>query len=318
MKWPHPSWNGKFRVDKHDRYAEALGKWQPGTYPWREVGEFLDIMQGDIVVVGQMDLSDPARRMVAVLDVDEERRCFLGALVTNELSLAAADDVILTPEYTDLPYHVAVMTGMAGYMWFVQVDERLGAINVDALEAALAGYTGAEDDLQRSLRGVPLQDKGRDLRWPALEAEVDCIQDLTRDCAAKRHEDDIELPFSDPRLLESALDEPHAETLDILEEATRNGRTRGFSPSCVEQVAGTLDCRVLRAYPTMFQPRGSITTSLPARQDDGDPSDWLFKLTMADGLAGAGFVKLTGDNEPSGPIRVDSDGRRSEVIYKAA
>lgn len=197
-------------MDRRNSYVEALGKWQKGTYPWREAGEFLDIMQGDIVLVGQMDLSDPVRRMVAVLDVDDERRCFLGALVTNELWLAAADDVILVPECTDLPYNLAVMTGMAGYMWFVQVDERLGAISVDALEAALAGYTGAEDDLQRSLRGVPLQDIGRDLRWPALEAEVDCIQDLTRDCASKRHEHNIELPYPDPSLLESALDGRHS------------------------------------------------------------------------------------------------------------
>lgn len=174
-------------MDNRDSYAEALGKWQEGTYPWREAGEFLDIMQGDLVLVGQMDLSDPVRRMVAVLDVDDERRCFLGALVTNELSLAAADDVVLAPECTDLPYHVALMTGMAGYMWQVQVDERVGAMSVEALEAALAGYTGAEDDLQRALRGVPLQDIGRDLRWSALEAEVDCIQGLSQDCGAKRH-----------------------------------------------------------------------------------------------------------------------------------
>lgn len=303
-------------MDRHNRYAEALGKWQPGTYPWREAGEFLDIMQGDIILVGQMDLSDPARRIVAVLDVDHERRCFLGALVTNELSLAAAGDLILSPEVTDLPYHVAVLTGMAGYMWFVQVDERLGAMNVDALEAALAGYTGAEDNLQRSMRGVPLQDKGRDLRWPALEAEVDRIQDLTRDCAMKRYEDGIELAFPDPRLLENALDGLHAQLLEILEEATRNGRTRGFSPSCVEQVAGTLDCRVLRAYPTMFRPRGSMAVSPPVRQDADDPGGWLFDRTIADGQAGAGFVKMIGADKPSGPMRLDGNGWRCEFLYE--
>lgn len=317
MKWPHSSRKGKRRVDRHDRYAEALGKWQPGTYPWREAGEFLDIMQGDIVLVGQMDLSDPVRRMVAVLDVDDERRCFLGALVTNELSLAAADDVILSPEVTDLPYRVVVMTGMAGYMWFVQVDERLGAMSVDALEAALAGYKGAEDDLQRSLRGVPLQDLGRDLRWPALEAEVDRIQDLTRDCAMKHHEEDIGLPFVDPRLIDEPLSELQVEMLGVLEEATKKGRTRGFSPSCLEQTRPR-DFRLLRAYPTLFQPRGSITTYPPARRVDGDQSNWLFELTMSDGLAGAGFVKVIGGGEQSGPTRTNSDGRRSEFIYEAA
>ncbi len=303
-------------MDTRNPHEVALGKWQPGTYPWREAGEFLDIMQGDVVLVGQMDLSEPVRRMVAVLDVDDERRCFLGALVTNELWMAAADDVVLAPECTDLPYHVVVMTGMAGYMWFVQVDERLGAINVDALDAALAGYTGAENDLQRSMRGVPLQDNGRDLRWPALEVEVDCIQDLTRDCAAKRHQNDIELPFHDPRLLESALDAANAELLGILEEAARNGRTRGYSPSCLEQVAETLDCRVLRAYPTMFQPRGSMAVSPPMRQDAGDPGDWLFERTVADAVAAAGFVKVIGINKPSWPQRSHHRGHRYELLYE--
>ena len=302
-------------MDRRNAYAEALGNWQKGTYPWREAGEFLDIMQGDIVLVGQMDLSDPVRRMVAVLDVDDERRCFLGALVTNELWLAAADDVVLAPECTDLPYHVVVMTGMAGYMWFVQVDERLGAMSVDALEAALAGYTGAEDHLQRSLCGVPLQDVGKDLRWPALEAEVDCIQGLSRDCGAKRHEDDIELPFHDPRLLENALDELNAELLEILDEAARNGRTRGFSPSCVEQVVGTLDRQRLRAY-TMFQPRGMTAVSPPVRRDEDDPGDWLLELTKADALEHAPFVKVIGADNPSVPKRHASNGRRYEFLYE--
>ena len=303
-------------MDTRNPHEVALAKWQPGTYPWREAGEFLDIMQGDVVLVGQMDLSDPVRRMVAVLDVDDERRCFLGALVTNELSLAAADDVILAPECTDLPYHVALMTGMAGYMWYVQVDERLGAMSVEALEAALAGYAGVEDNLQRSLRGVPLQDIGRDLRWPALEAEGDCIQGLSRDCGSKRHEEGITLPFVDPRLIANPLDEAQVTILVTLEEATKKGRTRGFSPSCLEQTI-LYDSRLLRAFPTMFQPRGSVTISQSVRRDN-DPDDWLLELTMADGLAGAGFVKLIGKDEPSGPIRVNRKGRRSECLYEFA
>lgn len=301
-------------MDSRDSYADALGKWQRGTYPWREAGRFLDIMQGDIVLVGQMDLSDPVRRMVAVLDVDDARRCFLGALVTNELSLAAADDVILAPECTDLPYQVVLMTGMAGYMWYVQVDERLGAMSVEALEAALAGYTGAEDDLQHSLRGVPLQDTGRDLRWPVLEAEVGCIQGLSRDCGAKRHEEDITLPFVDPRLICESLDELQVTILATLEEATKKGRTRGFSPSCLEQP--TLhDFRLLRAYPTMFQPRGSITTS-PSIRRDNDPADWLLELTKADALTQVPFVKMIGGDEPSEPAPFESNGRRYEFLYE--
>ena len=257
-------------------------------------------MSGDMVLVGGMDLSEP-NRMVAVLQVDTERRCFLGALVTNELDLATAEDVILDSDHTDLPYRVAVMSGLAMHLWFVQVEERLGALSEVALEAAIAGYHGAEDQFLTSHRGIPLQERMMDLRWPDCEREGDQLAGLARDCIDKRWDEDIELPYVDPRLI-PAPDDSHdgfrAEILGVLEMDTRKGQTRGLSPSCAEAVAGTLDCRILRAYPTMFQSRGSITASPPARGDDADTSNRLFELTKADALAGSPFVKMIGIDEP--------------------
>ena len=306
-------------MDLPDWLAAAVSRWSPGIYPFRETKEFLDIMDGDIVLVGGMDRSEPDR-LVAVLEVDADRRCFLGALVTNELDLATAEDLVLDPDQTELPYRVAVMSGLAMHLWFVQVEERLGALSEVGLEAAVAGYCSAEDQFLTSRRGIPLQERMMDMRWPGCEREGDQLASLARDCTKKRWDEDIELPYVDPRLL-LAPSESHngfqSETVGALEEETREGRTRGFSPSCVEQVVGTLDRRILRAYPTMFQPRGSIATSPPVRGDEDDPGDWLFELTVADALASAGFVKIIGTGEPSGPSRFDRNGRRCELLYEA-
>ena len=309
---------GKLRVELPDWLAKTVDQWSHAVYPFRETEEFLDIMDGDIVLVGGMDLSEP-NRMVAVLDVDVKRRCFLGALVTNELDLATAEDVILDSDHTDLPYRVAVMSGLAMHLWFVQVEERLGALSEVALEAALAGYYGAEDQFLTSHRGVPLQERMMDIRWPECEREGDQMARLARDCIEKHWDEDLGLPYIDPRLLPESRhsgDVVHTEPLGMLEEATREGRTRGFSPSCVEQVVGTLDCRILRSYPTMFQPRGSVAISLPVHGEDDDPGDWLLELTMADALAGAAFVKMIGIDEPPEPSSFDSNGRRCEFLYE--
>ena len=67
--------------------------------------------------------------------------------------------MILESRHTDMPYTLAVMSGLAMHLWFVQVEERLGALSEVALEAAVAGYIGVEEDFLRSHRGIPLQER---------------------------------------------------------------------------------------------------------------------------------------------------------------
>ncbi len=309
---------GEYRMKLPDWLVEALDGWAPGAYPYRGTKEFHDLMDGDIVRVGGMDLSEP-NRLVAVLEVDVDRRCFLGALITDELNLATAEDLILDSDHTGLPYQVAVMSGLAMHIWFVQVEERLGALSEETLEAAVAGYYGAEDKFLTAHRGIPLQARMMDLRWPEYEREGDQLAALAEDCVTKRGDEDIELPYVDPRLLpvlDGSINGAPFGTLSVLEEAARAGRTRGVSPSCLEQIAQALDRRVLRAFPNIFQPMGQTATSPPARRDEDDQGDWLFKLTIADGLAGAGFVKVIGGDDHSEPTRFDSNGRRYEFLYE--
>ena len=171
-----------------DRPAEAIERHRPAPSPSR-VDAPGHVTAGDIVVVGSRD-GDSPRRMVIALDVDEARRCFLGALVTAELAMATADDVILHTADTGLQYSIVAMTQLAGHLWFAQAEARIGRLTEEALAAVRAGHAWAENEFQHGRRGVPLQDASRDLRWPDLEAEVRQIEELTMHCTLRRRESD--------------------------------------------------------------------------------------------------------------------------------
>lgn len=288
----------------------------PAIYVWREENE-LDVMAGDLVLVGDMDASDDSRRVVAVLDVDTNRRCFLAALVTNEVSLAGADDLILGPKLTGLPYQVAVLARLARYLWLVQADERLGALTDEALDAVMAGHVGVEDAFQNASRGVPLQDRSRDLRWSDLEAEAELIHDLSDDCTRKRHNEKVLLPLVDPELWPASnggWDLPCVETLNTLEEEVRAGRAHGFSPSSVEWILPTADSRIVRAFPALLAPN-SDPASLPSTDETGEePPPSPRDLAIADGLVAAPFVKLATSDPSFGHRRFAWHGRRAEVL----
>lgn len=287
-----------------DRLSEALSQRSPVEYIWRE-SEPPDVMPADIVLVGDMDSPGPVL-MTMVLSVEPERRCFLGALVTNELSLATADATILEPEETDLPYKIAVLTGLTGYFWFVQVDQRLGAVNEKILQAMIDVYTGMENEFQRSRRGVPLQYPRWDLRWPDLKAEAKILRKLEENCREKRENDDIDNIYIHPRL----FDDLTSGRIPV-EKCDELGAT--FSPSCIEHFLESLNISILRAFPGLFSPKGSIN-GLIAKRANEDEEEWLLRRTQEDGLASVPFVKIVG-NSSSGHERVRN--RRAEILSVA-
>ena len=171
-----------------DWLAEALQDHSPATYPWRDdeaAGK--EVLEGDVLAVSGMDGLEPSR-MVIVLEVEPDRRCFLGTLVTNELASATAEDVKLAPTHTGLPYHIAGLAGMARMLWYVQIRSRLGALSDEALHALIlsAGHCGVEDRFQTRHRGIPLQDRRRDLRWAEFDVERERFDTLALDCTEKR------------------------------------------------------------------------------------------------------------------------------------
>lgn len=289
--------------------SDILSKRPRVDYPWSE-SDPDDVMPGDIVIVGDMDLSTP-NRMVVVLDSDTDRRCFLGALATNELSLATADALILEPEETDLPYKIAVLGGVTGYLWFVQVDKRLGVITEEVLDAVVASYVGTENELQKSRRGVPLQYPSWDLRWPALEQESQVLHELAQDCTEKRRNDNIKLPYLDPQLLvDASKQEFLLENYYILET-----RTRGFAPSCMREMIDIVDRALLRAHPALLSPLDHPIDLLIERGADENQTKWLRRYTIADGLQKAPFVKIAGCDSITYK-RFHNGGKRAEFLYE--
>ena len=305
--------------DRPDWLTQAIAAHAVSPSLWRQE-EPTDIAEGDIVVVGAMDF-EASDRLVVAIDVDSERRCFLGVLATNELPLAAADDVILHPEDTDLPYRIAAMTRLAGYLWFVQANRRVGALTENAAAAVRAGHAAVENALQRSRRGVPLQDPRHDVRWATLETEADHMRTMAADCTTRRQDPTIGLPFADPAFLTTTRPEAAigAERFEWLRE-----HTRGFSPSCAHWAKDNLNGQRLRAYGPLFkttgrpaQRRSTLSTMSGALEPSGGSGEELLWHTIEDGLQDAPFVKVasatTGD-----AVRRPFENRRAEVVFVAA
>ena len=296
-------------MEQPDWLKTAKARWEQTGYQWRET-EPVDVIQGDIVVAGDMDFSAP-NQMLAVLGSDSDRRCFLGALVTDEISLAAADDLILEPHETDLPYRIAILTGLVKFLWFVQVDKRVGAMTEEGLQAALALYAGSEHEFQYNRRGMPLQYEEWDKRWADLEAEAQLLRKLSKDCTERRENGDIDGPYINPTPLDNhVIEEFLAENYEKLE-----GRTRGFAPSCVNVYISSLDRSVLRAYPDLFSPK-FYPINVSARRSDETQEEWLLRCTKEDGLASAPFVRIIG-NGAQGYERLRSGGKRAEYLYES-
>lgn len=286
---------------------------------WRQE-EPTGVAAGDVVVVGAMDFEVPDRLVIAI-DVDSERRCFLAALATNELPLAAADDVILHPEDTDLPYRIAALTRLAGHLWFVQANRQVGALTESAAAAVRAGHAAAENALQRSRRGAPLQDPRHDMRWATLEAEANHMRTLASDCTARRHDPGIGRPFVDPEFLtatrpEAAIGQERFEWL--------RDHTRGFSPSCARWAAEHLSNQKLRAYGPLFDTAGRAAprpahpgTPSGALRPAGGSGDELLRGTVEDGLQHAPFVRVASATAGDAVLRPFED-RRAEIVYVAA
>ena len=279
-----------------DWLTEALADHRPVEYPWREERPSLDdVEEGDILVVTSMDGREPADRMVVAFDVEPERRSFYGILVTNEAPMAVGSDLILDPEDTGLPYRIAVTVRATGWLWYVQIKRRVGALTDQALDAVSAAHYGVDHDFHLARRGLPLLREPQDLRWPVLTAEFSHMQALAADCAYKRLEEGLELPFADPRLLADSkgVPLPNEETIQRLAR-----ETRGFSPGCAVWAVNHLDSQRFRAFQPLLAPRSQPAKDpamngcpLPLRTAN-DTDEYLLGLTVADAMNIASFVKV--------------------------
>ena len=304
-----------------DWLTGALEHHSPADYPWREEAPADDVEVGDILVVTSMDGREPADRMVLAYDVEPEQRCFLGLLMTSEAPMADNTDPVLHPDDTGLPYRIAVMTHASGWLWYVQIKHRVGSLTDEALEAVSAGRSGAGDEFHHKRRGLPLLREQWDMRWPTLLAEAAHIRALAKDCASKRWRKDFELPFADPRLLAASNGKPppHEDTIERMAHGTQ-----GFSPGCTAWAVENLDDQRFLAYRQFFRlSRNPAKSPMPngcplPLKASNDTEDHLLRLTVADALEVASFVKIAvaeEDGEPRSTYRsVQYGNRRAECI----
>ena len=310
--------------DRLDWLETAVAEHQMVPSPWRQ-SQPTDIVAGDIVAVGAMDGFEAPDRLVAVVEVDSERQCFLGVLVTNELPLATADDVILKHKDTTLPYHIAAMTRLSGHLWFAQVRERVGALTDESLAAIRAGHAGCEHPLQYRRRGLPLQESRSDLRWPTLEAEAEVMQALTDDCNSKRQNPMLGMPFVDPSLLIASRsnDVPNSDQFDQLRH-----HSRGFSRSCSAWAADNCSRQELRAYAPLFRSSCHPITLDSSQQADtlesnvsskcgierSEDEHYLLQQAICDGIREGPFVRLVSLAD-SGQIQYTLHMRHSDIAH---
>lgn len=309
-------------ITRQERTIAVLDTLVPQTYSWRQPlpsGEFTDndIIEGDIVAVGAINEDDSARCLVAVLAVDPQRRCFLGALINNEVALATSDDLILAPNDTELPYNVVLMPRIARYLWYVQVDTRVGVLTKEALHAAIASYEGSWNEFQNMRSGIALQGPEHDLRWQTLENQADALYTLAEDCANRRLNRHVGKAIVSPGLVDLLLQPPDAnfpaELFSSLALAIRTGKNQGFSPGCLARMADGVHHQFLRAYTPLFAIRAPIT-SFDNLDSLSHVGEWAMRLTIAEGLEEAPFVRIAGHPERLASVRFHYNGKRAELM----
>ena len=133
--------------------------------------------------VGAIPDSDTPERMVLVLRVDTKREFSEVMLVHPYLELATSLDLVVTPEFSTIPYSIVVETDTRAVVWTYQLEHLIGQLDSDAL--GTVGEVAYGQPLSRKglcsatpLRG-PLEP-----RWDFKIREGDVIRSMAADCTS--------------------------------------------------------------------------------------------------------------------------------------
>jgi hypothetical protein len=117
------------------------------------------------------------RALVLVVASDPERGMHTVLLLSPDVPLATANDVLLTGSATGLPYELLAQTDVFGYLWHAQLDSTVARLP-EALSSQL--LTRATD-----VAAGPALKAERDPRWGYKLAELARIQALTGSCTGQ-------------------------------------------------------------------------------------------------------------------------------------
>ncbi len=122
------------------------------------------------------------QRLAAVLSVHREPDFLEICLLSNELDMMSAYDVVLTHSETGLPFKVIAQLDLVAPVYPDQATSCFGRIASEAMvQQLLAASAGDVAGLSPALRGLPMRGPS-DPRWVFKEAELATLHELSRDC----------------------------------------------------------------------------------------------------------------------------------------
>lgn len=118
--------------------------------------DLMDLEPGDLWVFTDRPTADAAvRRVAVVLDTDKRVRTVTAALTSPEVTLAADDDVVLSPAETGTPYPLMIETAFVALLPWANACVRVGKVD-DALLDDLIDFVWDErPEALESRRGAP-------------------------------------------------------------------------------------------------------------------------------------------------------------------
>ena len=112
--------------------------------------------RGD-VYLAQEPWERARRRLVLVVQVDEDEDAFDVVLLGHYREFATDRDLVLEPSQTGLPYVLVAYCDLRAPIWTIQLDEYKGSVAGDVLELLPKVFHGAAPDSAARSVGLPLQ-----------------------------------------------------------------------------------------------------------------------------------------------------------------
>jgi hypothetical protein len=112
--------------------------------------------RGD-VYLAQEPWERARRRLVLVVQVDEDEDAVDVVLLGHYREFATDRDLVLEPSQTGLPYVLVAYCDLRAPIWTIQLDEYKGSVAGDVLELLPKVFHGAAPDSAARSVGLPLQ-----------------------------------------------------------------------------------------------------------------------------------------------------------------
>jgi hypothetical protein len=162
--------------------------------------------------VGEIWLAEPPpgvdldRRLVCVVEVDSGERTVRAILLSNESEMASRRDVLVPGAGSGLPFDLLAEAPSARWLWWSQLERRVGRLGPRWLELVVRAIGGAAEPAGGD--PPPAVESPREAVRAFQRAEREQLRALAAPCESARAAAHGDLPvLVDPRLLDRVRDE---------------------------------------------------------------------------------------------------------------